>query len=135
MPRAIGCICYGFPLPDFDGNYFEVSERWARERLPAQPVDRSDYTTPEWRRWFRASLGWQKTCENIRIMRCGADQCEILHVHADALLVEVEWEEYRPLRGFDFGPRPDADVFLREFCERFEIPWQEPGWYLAARYF
>ena len=135
-PEAI--LYYGFPLKDYeddDYSYHDTNDEWEKEKRPAEPSDKSDYRTPEWDEWRRKVGEWNATGENIELTWSGAEGCYAYYVHAAGLSRSVEWNEQMPLKDFDFGQQTEADGNLKEFCQRFGLPWQTPGWHLACRYF
>jgi hypothetical protein len=130
-----GILFYGFPIPTPTVDYLEVNDSWAEEFRPPQPEDRSDYRSPEWDQWRTDLRVYEQTLRHVEITWSGGDGCEQYYVHCPALEKKVEWDEQREITIEDLTAFDDAERYLHEFCDRFNIPKGEPGWYLAALYF
>lgn len=135
---AKALIYYGFPLEDWDDPeflYHELNETWEKQRRPTEPEDKSSYRTPEWDEWRTEMREWEASPENVKIDWSGCENDESYYVHAEGLEVSVEWGEQKPLAEVDLLSQPEADKFIREFCEKTGIEYKQPGWHLASLYF
>jgi len=133
-PEAL--LYYGFPIGEEmpDGiDYFDASQKWEEAHRPKEPDDRSDYRTPEWDEWRARLQEWKKSPEYVEVGWSGAENCECYYVHAYGLLISVEWGEQIEVNLA--SPGPEWDEQIRRFCESCGLEFNQPKWYLAARYF
>lgn len=63
----------------------------------------------------------------------GCDPQPDYFVYIQASLQRGSWDAIALLKPLD--TKAEWAGQLREFCVRFEIPWQEPGWHIATRWF
>lgn len=137
-PSAI--IYYGFPIdcPDEGSGgkcYHDMNSEWKTHAGPQEPLDKSNFRTPDWDAWRDNVREYEKTNRHVTIAWSGASDSESYYVSAEGIKHEVEWDEQKPLTGVDLGPQPEADRHIKEFCEMFGIEFKQPGWHLAALYF
>lgn len=131
-------LYYGFPLPEEfaereDDDSYELNDAWEESHRPKQPVDKSDYGSPEWDEWRKAYDEWRKGPQNIQIDWSGSEGCEAYYLSAEGMKLSVEWNEQIKLPEF-LVVHPETKDWMRKFCEQHKIEWQEPAWYLAAKY-
>lgn len=132
-PEAI--IYYGFPVGEVEDSIFDVGQQWEEERRPPKPDGDLDRHGPEWEDWRKRYWEWRNSPEYVSLKWSGAEDCECNYLSAPGLTVSVEWDEQEDIANRDFGPRPEADKYMKEFCEQFGIEFKKPSWHLAARYF
>lgn len=132
-PEAI--LFYGYPLPALVVDYLELNDQWENDHRPKKPEDTSNYKTPEWDEWRERVREWEKTLENVRLDWSGAEDCEQYYIHCAGLKKSVEWNELLAVSEYDLAHPMGAKKLLHEFCDRFNLPKDEPKWHLAARYF
>lgn len=126
----------GKDAPDAPLGYYEISEAWVEKYRPPQPTDTSNYRSPEWDAWRALFREWQKTPQNIEVNWSGAEDCECYYVHAVGLKIEVEWNEQAEIP-LDLMTRnlAEHDEWIKRFCECYGLPYSQPRWHLASRYF
>ena len=122
--------------PDLDDQYYAMIQKWYEQYGPKEP-ETKDYDSPEWDEWKVCNLEWTQTPQNIVIDWSGTYESRTFFIECSALRKSVEWEEQIDL-GDSLCSKEDqteADVYLKEFCEKFNLPFKKPSWYLACSYF
>lgn len=113
-----------------------LNKYWKDEHGPVQPEDDSDYKTPAWDAWRNALRVYEGSCEHVKMDWSGSENYRSMYVHCPCLEKEVEWAEQMVI---PIGQLPavviEADNWMAKFCKKFDIPYQQPSWHLAARYF
>lgn len=130
-----GILFYGFPLPSLIVDYHDLNDQWEEDHAPPTPKDKSNYRTPEWDEWRERNRQWEATLENVRIDWSGGENCEKYYLHCDGLKKSVDWDEQIVVTQADLAHQEEAAKFLHAFCDRFNLPKQQPQWHLATRYF
>lgn len=115
---------------------FDISAEWARDHRPARPESK-DYRSAEWEDWRqKVATGYDSSLAKIEIDWSGSEEEKQYFVHCGILEISVEWDEQQEINPTMFiANRPDADEWLRKFCEKYQIPFSQPRWFLAAKYF
>ena len=141
-PEAI--IYYGFPLKGFreeiyDEDYNAKNDEWLYDRRPKEPeCDRTVkgyYKTPEWDVWRSKLREWEQTLENVEIDWSGVENCETYYLHCPGIALKAEWNSQVLINCANTIYDEKANQYLKEFCEQFNLPYQDPSWWLAVRYF
>jgi hypothetical protein len=132
-PEAM--LYYGFPIEDPGFDYHDVTDEWRDSHRPPKPEVKG-YTGPEWDKWREDNSRWEAGPENVCCDWHGSEDCEQYHIHCKSLLKSVEWAEFKEVDPAELAkPQPEADRFIREFCEKAGIEFVQPKWFLAAQYF
>lgn len=130
---ASGLVFYGFPLVDEDGEAAEpwkptggglVFSRWEQRYLKAKGA--FDGITPG---QYEAMTG---SCP-VDVHLAGYSGNLISCVVIRESFVEAEWAEVKPLKTLE--TKPEWDSQLREWCELLDVPYLQPGWFVASLYF
>ena len=132
-PEAI--LFYGHPLPSLVVDYHELNETWEKAHRPTVPEGDRNYQSPEWDEWRERLRKWERGLENVRIDWSGGEECEQYYVHCAGIKKTVEWNELLVVSEYDLANPFGAKALLHDFCDRFNLPKEEPSWHLAARYF
>jgi hypothetical protein len=131
-----GILFYGFPVPTLTVDDYELSDIWNKEHGPPSPEDRSNYKTPEWDEWRNKNAAYEQTPQHVEVTWSGGEGCQQYYVHCPSYEKKVWWDKLKLITVDDLAvPHEEAKRYLHEFCDRFNIPKGEPGWYLAALYF
>jgi hypothetical protein len=112
-----------------------MNTAWELSHSPEQPSI-PGYSGPEWDQWRIDFQNWLATPQNVKMDWHGSEDCEQFYVHCKALHKSVEWSEHKTIDVAELAkPQPEADKYIKEFCEKNGIDFVEPCWHLAARYF
>lgn len=139
MPEAI--LYYGFSIGNpeetdpwpFDEDFYEVAnDTWRKSHRPKEPDDNNNerFDTPEWDDWREKLVDYEKTPENIEVSRSGYDDGTNYYVHCKCIQKSVEWDEQLTIG--NTNQHPEADKWIKQFCEETGIPFQKPTWVLAC---
>lgn len=138
-----GFLYYGFPITrreDYGSKLklradrYDLECEWEDLYRPKAPEDTSDRGNAEWDAWRERLKEWEKTPQNIEINWSGSEDCERYYVHAAGLCKQVLWSDQSQVTPEMLAPHPEADKWIEKYCEFAGIKYQQPGWYLAARY-
>ncbi len=137
-----GILYYGIDLGGVDRDTYressyddyQMTEDWGESYKPAKPENK-DYSSPEWHEWRSKLREWEKSLQNVVCRWYGAEQCERYVVHCAAMEKRVEYDEQIDLGECNLGTHPEADEWIKKFCERFKVPYKQPTWHLASLYF
>jgi len=121
---------YSFHLANGEiGDYYDVSCEWEELKGPTKPTN-DNYENPEWGAWREAKEKFRKSTWNVAIDA---------HCHSECPMHYVHGRQYTAYRGnvneinpVDLIPTPDDDVAIKEFCEKYKIPYKQPKWYLVS---
>jgi hypothetical protein len=133
-------LYYGIRLPEFEAteenDYGDKANAlWDDSHAPTMPNDTSDYKTPEWDAWRQRNKGYESTPEHVRLTWFGAEDYETYCVLCPCLTKSVHLDKQIDLGApVTLERHQAADVWLHEFCEKFNLPYKQPTWHLAAHY-
>ena len=145
---AYADIYFGFPLnslpwqaydsdEDGDDEYDEdeeVENRLYRKLGLAEPTVAYE-DDPE---AHRAHWKVQRAAEEAQTCEVASDHSDygdpMYHVHVKRANVHTSWDSDQRFEPMNFGDEAAMTEDLRAFCELMDIPFEEPGWYLTARY-
>lgn len=120
--------------PELRADRYDLEYEWEQKHRPEAPLDRSDLHSQEWEDWRKRLQEWEASSQNVQIGFSGADDCERYFVHCAAMVKRVEWSEQLEITPEMLAPNPEADEWIKKFCEFAGVEYQQPKWYLAARY-
>jgi hypothetical protein len=134
---ASATLFYGFLLPELVVDCYDLNEEWAKKHRPPQPQDKANYKTAEWDEWRRLLKAYEATPQHVEIAWSGSEYDKQYYIHCPCYEKRVYWAKVKEILVVDLE---EADVveakrWLHEFCDCFNLPRREPGWFLAARYF
>lgn len=135
---ASALIMFGVKLRPgrFVPDYGEIEEEWEKTERPPEPEDKGDYKTPAWDEWRKRLEVWRKSPRAVNIELYCCDETSRYVISSTGLMLQADWQETIILTPSILARQtPEHIQALKEFCERFGLPYQEPQWLLAARYF
>lgn len=136
-------LCYGFPLlqgededPDGTKLTWLHDEMFHEEEADAagivRPDHKPDYKDPEWTEYFKRKNALQKS------LPCAVDP--VGHYNDSYFVLTI--------RGVGFSKHarddtaivipaidPQWDVWLKQWCEKYEFTYHDPSWHLVPYYF
>lgn len=138
-----GILYYGWAISEEDmevlyekhGGYHEINDAWQKRTRPEQPEDKTSYRTPEWDAWRQELQKWKKGPQNVEIEWSGGESCEQYYVHCGGLKKKVCWAEQMLIAPEGLVVPEEYTNVLFVFAGMFSIPFGDPHWHLATRWF
>ena len=136
---ATAMLVFGVKLRkgNFTLDHSELDDEWEKLYGPMQPPDDGKYQSPEWDAWRDAREEFEKNNPwNVKTeLYCSGDEPRYI-VSSPSISITVDWDETAEITPETLAKATDEHrAALREYCDRFGIPWSEPKWYLMARWF
>ena len=129
---ATAVVFFGFPLPLLRVDEGELNDEWLEEYRPKRPSDESNYKTPEWDEWRARLEAWKATPQFVEIDWCGSEDEKRYFIHCPCFETRIKWDLCELKTATDTS---EAQKWLDEFCDRFNLPKKRAKWHLGARYF
>lgn len=122
--------------PDGVEDYHEMNEQWEKSHAPTRP-EGDDYKSTAWEEWRARHRTYEKSPAHVEISWSGTDNCHDngFYVCCSCLKKTVEWDDHLDIGSISLGSNSEANAAIREFCERFSLPYKQPRWHLAVQYF
>jgi hypothetical protein len=122
------------PFDENDESYFAINDDWNKLKAPIKPTEPSfpdyDYTGPDWDTWRSAIQEYEKSPVCVQIDCCCSIDYPMFYVHGRQYVAyrgdvnEIDLEKLKTT--------PEDDAFIKEFCERYGVLYQQPKWYLVS---
>jgi hypothetical protein len=133
-------LFYGIPLEEdtpvsLEGvvgsvaNNHEINDDWAHLKHPPEPKS-ADYQNAEWDTWREQLNDYEKSIQHVEIgIHCSLDY-PMYYLHGRQFIAyRGDVDEIDPAQ---LITTPEEDAVIREFCERYGIPYKQPKWYLVS---
>ena len=134
-------LYYGFPLKQTKLRIDSIIDAWRKEKAPKPPKREKTSDAVDALAQgiaFANSIDrWSVSTQNVEITWVGVGN------DSDKLIVYVPGLTYYAFEGdssktyselISNDALAEAAGYIKEFCEKANIPYEPPGWHLTARY-
>lgn len=135
---ATATLFFGIPLSEGyewpeDVSGHDFSDQWVNEQGPKEP-NSEDYRSAEWEAYRKELSAWKATPAFVAMGWHGYSEESQDYIYS--IQFTVDWGEIKEI---DPQQLISADLqariaSIKKFCEKFDLPFEQPKWHLVAYY-
>lgn len=115
------------PYTDWENRYIKAKGGLGYDTPPSE-----DYRGKDWEEYRRRYKAMMDACP-VDVQLAGYDDALITCILIKETFVRAYWADVKPLKTLE--TKPEWDQQLREWCELLDVPYLQPGWFVASLYF